>query len=613
MNLNDQQLQAVKSDSSHVLVVAGAGAGKTRVLSERVIEMTNRGHSPSTFLCLTFTRKAAGEMKARLLKRLPERDVRKIRCGTFHSVCLDIVKQVGELIGYRKNLSIYDERDREDVLRMVTAHLGLKLSVKKSVAALEATIAGHPTEGKDFQESERLGSVVREYHSVLHQYNALDYSGLISQAVRILEEFPNAKQHYSNIYRHILVDEFQDTDLLQCRLLRALSPESLFLVGDVRQCIYQWRGAQPQLLFEFSKEQEAARYDLALNYRSMPDILELANKVIDDSDGRFGKSLEAVRVGKESELQVETCQFEDMLQEGRFIAERIKWLTGPGGYKPGDIAVLARTNRTLVALEQWFRDSGFDTDFPFVRIGKQAEFWKKNEVRLCVNILKLLHNPNDNQALKSILRTLDIEIPDLKRAEYLARKQGWPLLRFFGYNREDAAFAPLAAVPFCSVIDRYERTPALLASDLFIDAVNAWGVIDFYRQRGLKGRVENIKKAGQWILDMGYTLEEFLSWYAYRDLQDELDEERHRDKVKLLTVHAAKGLEWPVVFCLGLTEGEFPHRRSDSEEERRLFYVATTRAADLLILTCSLTDEYGKARRPSIFINPLQGAVNATE
>ncbi len=599
--LNDNQLAAVKTANNRALVIAGAGSGKTRVLTHRIEELINQGASAYSILALTFTRRAAGEMKERLAGMLTDRDVRKMEVSTFHSVCLRIVREIGELLGYRRNLSIYDDIDRRDVLAAVIGNLGLRrVSVKAAVAYLEATAAGEALHDDDFLKLEQLKSAIREYRNILRQYNALDYTGLLEAATHLLENYPNAREHYGNIWRHVLVDEFQDTDELQVRFLRALAPETLFMVGDYRQSIYQWRGARPQLLFDFSEEQGAARFDLSLNYRSVPEILELANRVIDEGGGgRYGKSLEPVRVSG-SELQVEACRFEDMVQEAEFIVERISCLVQDCGYGYRDIVVLARTNRMLEGFAQWLRDSGREQDMPFVRIGKMAEFWKKEEVRLCVNILKLLHNPHNNQALKSIFRTLKIEIPDIKLHEWQARRHGVPLVRYLAAADEPGHLAQAGA--FCDVIGRYGRNPSLSLGFLFGEAVNAWDVADFYRQRMLTSRVENIRRAGDHILDRGGDLEGFLEWHAFRDLQDELEGARHEDKVKLMTVHAAKGLEFPVVFLMNVVDGQIPHRRSNYEEERRLFYVAVTRAADSLIITSSLTGENGKPQEPSPFM-----------
>ena len=585
MSLNQKQLEAVNSDSKRMLVVAGAGTGKTRALTHRIARVIGEGVSPYNILAITFTRKAAGEMRTRLEAMLPKKDIRKLRIGTFHSVCLDVVKSFGDLLGYRKNLSIYDEVDRKDILESIIKDLGLKLSTKKVLKVKESLLRGTEPESS---ANEIL--VIMEYENTLRRYNAIDYFGLLEGAVKLLKN-PRVQEHYHNLYRYVFVDEYQDTDPLQYEFLMLLQPEQLFVVGDYRQSIYGWRGARPELLFEFAKG-EAQRVDLVQNYRSLPKIIEFTNSIITDEE-HYGKKLVGVRQSTVGP-QVWKNTFYGMLDEASFIAETINELISHNGNNYSDIAVFARKNRTLEDFSQWL--TVFGQGIPNVRIGAQADFWKHEEIRLCVNALRLLNNPDDNHSLKSILRTLKIEVPEFKRLEWLARKKQIPLLEALP---DDLSFKARFKAACSNLADMEE---SFNAANTLLTIANYLRLTDWYIGHSLMTRAKRICEMGDFLTKKGWTVEEFLSWFAWREIQDELIDHEKENKVRLMTVHAAKGLEFPVVFVMGLTAGDFPAAWGEPEEEQRLFYVACTRAEDQLILTCSQVDERGKKKYPSKFL-----------
>lgn len=290
MPLNKEQLKAVNSVSKRMLVVAGAGSGKTRTLTHRIARLIEEGASPYNVLAMTFTRKAAGEMRTRLESMISGKDAKKITIKTFHATCLDIVKAFGELLGYRKNLSVYDEVDRKDILESIIKELGFKLSTKEVLSVKETLGCGQRIP----QKHQQALLVLNEYENTLKRYNAIDYHGLLEKAVELLRS-PGVYKHYHNLYRYVFVDEYQDTDPLQAEFLNLLRPEYLFVVGDFRQSIYGWRGAKPELLFEFVKD-GAQRIDLFQNYRSLPDIIAFANTIFTDKS--YGEKLVGVRQSK---------------------------------------------------------------------------------------------------------------------------------------------------------------------------------------------------------------------------------------------------------------------------------------------------------------------------
>jgi len=586
-NLNEAQLQAVNSDSPQILCLAGAGTGKTRVLTERVARLIAQHRiSPLSILCLTFTRKAAGEMRDRLSSMLTEEAVRKLRIGTFHSFCYEIVKAWGELAGYRKNISIYDEIDQLDILWTIIEDFGFKITVNKVLKLLDDKRRSEQEKIKQ-KDLDKAAIVFLEYRSRIKRYNALDYQILVDTALELLQ-YPQVLEFYRNRFKHILIDEYQDIDPYQYDIHQAIQPETLFVVGDNDQSIYGWRKADIRIILDFmDKFPEAEKVVLEENYRSRPGIIEYCNKVIALNKNRFDKKLIPTREPS-GEQEVQTKQLDSLLREGSTIVEQIKRQLAGGKYRYDDIAILARTNRQLIELEQWLQT----TDIPCVRIGAREDFWKREEIRLCAQVLKLIHNPWDNQSLKAILKTLNIDVPELKLLEWRATKRGRPLVDELELLDPEIERL-LDALKASKKIKENPDQPETLAADVLVEFVNKFYLLDFYLERGLITRRDNIRQVSQYLLDKRWTLEEFVEWFAYREITDELEEAEKKDEVRLMTVHMAKGLEFPVVFVMGLIDGVFPSRRGDPEEERRLFYVACTRAQDRLFLSCSSNDGHG--------------------
>lgn len=598
MQLNKEQQAAVKSDAKRILTVAGPGTGKTRVLTHRIERMVkNRGESPLSVLALTFTRKAAGEMAERLSGMLTLAEVRKMRIGTFHSVALQIVREWGDLLGYKENLSIYDQVDQLDIIKSIISDFGLKVKVKDVLEVMQ-----HRAERKIPAHAKELDvkPVLDQYQNTLRRYNALDYQGLLDTAVMLMRIYPEVRKHYHNQWRLVFVDEYQDTDIVQWEFLELLDPDQLFVVGDYRQSIYGWRGARPDLLMQFAKI--ATRFDLVKNYRSLPGIIEHANGII--SSKKYGEPLVSTRESK-NDNQVHCGAFDGLMHEGMYIVDQVITLvshTSPG-YQYRDIAILARKNRQLALFSQWLRDSQHDLDVPHVRIGAKMEFWKSEPARVCAQVLKLINNPHDNQSLRSILKILNILVPDLKTLEWQARKANKPLVEVLpennpvrrGYeliNREDLESHPadLVFMSFCGECDIREH----------------------YLERRLTTKAGQVETFADRLTSGLYSIEDFLDWYNFREVDDELEEAEDQDRVKLMTVHAAKGLEFPVVIVLGCTDDDFPAKKGDMEEERRLFYVAATRPKDRLYLICPLMDERGKPKKPSRFLASRKGPVCTT-
>ena len=588
MNLNTGQLAAVNSDANKILTVAGAGTGKTQVLTSRIQRLVESGESPSTFLCLTFTRKAAGEMRERLSDMLSQQEAQKLTICTFHALALQVVKEWGERLGYKPCLSVYDQIDQRDVVESIISDFGLKISV-----GLVLEVMQHEAERKQPAHPKRAEVLpaLYQYHNILRRYNALDYQGLQDTALGLLSTYPEVLQHYRRKWRVVFVDEYQDTDITQNEILRALDPGRLFIVGDQRQSIYGWRGARPDMLIHFA--QHAEQISLVKNYRSLPGIIAFANNIV-PSD-LYGDRLVATRKSRiKNNVHIEA--FADHVQEGMFVVDTIKGLVSDCGYSHSDIAIMARTNRQVKGLAQWLKDSRHDEDVPFVRIGSKMDFWKSEPVRLCAQVLRLMNNPFDNRSLYSILRVLDLEEPNLKRLEWMANKAGQPMV---GYLSEGNP------VRLGYEGARSTNIGVRSAAGVFRDFARCCDIKEHYTERKLKTKASLVDKfigIIEYSL-LPWTLQSFLDWHCLREIEDELSEEETGDTVKIMTVHAAKGLEFPVVIIIGCTDDQFPSKKGDPAEECRLFYVAATRARDRLYITCPLMDEFGGLTVPSRFMS----------
>ncbi|MBW7995337.1 MAG: ATP-dependent helicase [Candidatus Glassbacteria bacterium] len=587
MNLNKEQLAAVNSDSDRILTVAGAGTGKTHVLTNRIQRLVESGESPNTMLALTFTRKAAGEMRDRLGKMLTPAKAGKMRIGTFHAIALQVVKDWGDRLGYKPNLSIYDQVDQRDVIESIIKDFGEKVSV-----GLVLEVMQHEAERKTPAHPKRLEvlHILHQYKNILRRYNALDYQGLLDTALKLMIEFPEVILHYRRLWRLVFVDEYQDTDIVQWDFLQILSPDKLFVVGDYRQSIYGWRGARPDLLMKYADI--ATRFDLVKNYRSLPGIVYFANNIV--SSALYGEPLIPTRKSPRK-VHVHTGAFADLLHEGIYIVETIKELVDHHDYRYADIAVMARKNGQLKNFAQWLKDSRYDEDVPFVRIGSKLDFWKSEPVRVCALALRLINNPFDNRTLYSILRTLNIEVPDLKRLEWMANKAGQPMFTFLP---EDNPVRRGCAYACNSKVGDY---PASVVFKIFTRHCDIKGHYSESKRTTKAGLVAKFAEILDYSL-IPWTLQSFLEWHAFREIEDELSEEETGDTVRLMTVHAAKGLEFPVVIVMGCTDEDFPAMKGDEQEERRLFYVAATRPREGLYVTCPLMNEWGGLNRPSRFM-----------
>ncbi|EHQ92170.1 ATP-dependent helicase [Desulfosporosinus youngiae] len=572
--LNDQQLQAVTSDSPIILNLAGAGSGKTRVLTHRMAYLHQEKRvGTSNMLALTFTRLAAKEMKERVMALIGTAEGYKLTVGTFHSFCVQVLREFGYLVDLEPNFTIYDEEDRTDIIHSCVDELGYKkIKVRDVIDNLYKDLSGL---------DQSLARVIEEYGYRLKRNNAMDLDGLLVSTRNVLES-SQAQRELQNRYRYIFVDEFQDTNDIQFEIIHLLNPENLFVVGDDFQSIYQFRGANVRNIIEFpDKYQKCEVIKLERNYRSTKQIVSAANSLIKHNLSQTEKALIADREG----LDIRYLIMPDEDAESRKVADLIASESKSEAWS--NVAVLARTNRQL----QTIKDVLDRRNIPSLIVSSQNDVFKKQDIRKIIAFIEVAINPQDDANIHKVINFPNMRFTDLdiNNLEFKALDQGWSLsdIMKIGTEKEKAFYALLE-----SIKDRVENIET--ARDVIEEAIHQLSLRIYYDNEGLKNRQEDVSamllEVERWqnvqeSLGEPNGIYSFLKWLRTKDIQEKLVQEKV-DSVKLMTVHASKGLEFPVVFVIGMNQNVFPSKRAeDIEEERRLFYVAITRAKDRLYLT----------------------------
>ncbi|TMV49390.1 ATP-dependent helicase [Paenibacillus mesophilus] len=578
--LNTAQLRASVSDSEVILTLAGAGSGKTTVLTRRVANLhINHRVGTSNMLALTFTRLAGKEMKERVIKLIGEQEGKKLFCNTFHAFAVMVLNEWGHLIGVDKQFSIFDQEDREAILVQIMTEFGCKISLKKVLDRFNCADGsrGHP-------EEER---VIREYSYRLRQNNAVDLDKLIYHVNTLWSEHTEALEYYRRMYSHVFVDEFQDTNDEQMNMFRMLAPRNLFVVGDDFQAIYGWRGAKVGYIIDFPKEYPSCEVvKLEDNYRSTEPIVAAANKLISHNEKQTEKTLIAHKQGND----VQRASLINPMSEAAFIFSIIQdsmQLEAP----LKSIAILARTNSHIDFLQ---RQLG-TWEVPTQRVAGGDDVYKRGDVKSMISWLQIMFNPRDKVNLKKALRFPRAYLTDLQMQtiEFQALERDKELFEII----QSEASSDVGCGAFINLmleLDRLVRDRQVyLASDWMRYLIETLGIDAYYARHGLTNRMADVERAigameawerSKKQLGEDASASNFLKWLKYRDIQEKLVEEQ--DAVKLMTVHASKGLEFDTVFVAGLNEDVFPSKRTvDMEEERRLMYVAVTRAKERLFLT----------------------------
>ncbi len=602
--LNPAQRQAVEAPDGPILVVAGPGSGKTRVLTHRVAYLINkRGVFPYRIMAVTFTNKAAREMKERLHGLVGFQVLREITMGTFHAICVRILRREAEHLPYDRNFVIYDDGDQLSLIRQCLGDLNLDdadlspRAVLDSISRAKSQLIGPGEYVAPSYQFEVVARVYRRYQQLLLENNALDFDDLLMVTVRLLRGNPEVREKYQRQYQHILVDEFQDTNLAQYVILRLLAGQhrNLFVVGDEDQSIYAWRGADFRNVQRFRDDYEDVRVILLeQNYRCTETILETAHQVISRNVQRVSK-----RLWTENEPGVPVIAMEayDGQEEAQYVLEEMGRLIHEQGYNPGDFAAMYRINAQSRALEEAFVRSGV----PYRLVGA-TRFYERREIRDALAYLRVIHNPRDTVSLTRIINVPPRAIgrKTMSDLESWAESQNASLfdaLTMLG-DHEEALVSGRGRASLLSFLELLEELisvrrelSALELLDLVLDLT---GYTSYVRDGSREG-----EERGENINELRAVAQEYSSLPAEDSLTTFLEEvalvsdvDNLEEQVQapcLLTLHMAKGLEFPVVFIVGLEEGMLPHSRSmetsdELEEERRLFYVGITRAQERLYL-----------------------------
>ncbi len=626
-SLNDQQQQAVRAGSGPILVLAGPGSGKTRVLTHRIAHLIGSlGVRPYNILAVTFTNKAAREMEARV-KDLVGEDLHGLALGTFHAICARILRRESDHLPFKSNFVIFDQDDQFNLVKQAIAELNLddKRYRPQSVHALISNSKNELILPDDYPiqnyRDEVVQRVYRRYQEMLLTNNALDFDDLLLWTAQLLEENQPVREWYARRFEHILVDEFQDTNMAQYQLLRNISSfhHNLFAVGDADQSIYRWRGADYRNVIRFRENfRDAQLILLEQNYRSKQAILDLATAVIDRNPQRTPKRLYSELGQGQKPILYEA--YDDRV-EAAFVVDMIRKLMTAEHLEPGSFAVMYRTNAQSRLLEEAFLQTGI----PYKLVGAQ-KFYGRKEIKDVVAYLRLIHNPSDELSLIRIINTPPrgignktyLQLKMLAQRENLSpgsllqqlvKSENEALLETLG-GRAKTALSNFAGQLVGWLKLRLELGP-LEIMDRVIENTDLHSYIDDGTDEG-RERWENVfelRRLASEYQELG--LEAFLERVALVSDQDTID--TNSNVPTLLTLHAAKGLEFPVVFITGLNDGLLPHSRSfeDPEamqEERRLFYVGITRTKNQLFLTYAQNRSsfgYGEPVVPSRYLDDI--------
>lgn len=596
--LNPQQLQAVEHPGGPLLILAGAGSGKTSTLTGRVIHLIRELGVPAwRILAVTFTNKAANEMKERIERALPEGETPWV--ATFHSTCVRILRRDITALGFDPSFTIYDDQDQDRLLKNILKELGIddkKLKPRAAAAAIDAAKnrGQFPVDmPQDTPQAQLVAEVYRHYQQRLQQANALDFGDLLLMCVKLFDEHEEIRQRYAGRFLHLLVDEFQDTNMVQYRLVQQLASEhgNLCVVGDDDQSIYRWRGAEVGNILGFERDYPGCTtIRLEQNYRSTTTILDAAGAVVANNVGRKGKTLWTENPDGEA-ITLEALP--DDLEEARYVVDQLKRLQQSGRHLR-DMAVLYRTNAQSRVLEEALvRDR-----IPYVMFGGMR-FFARMEVKDILAYLRVLTNPADTISCQRIINvpTRGIGATTVAKIAPLEQQaQGFlPACRLAVEQGVLKGAAAKKVAAFVTMMEdfasRLERLPyPQLAAEL-IDETGYAQMLRSENTQEARDRLDNLDQllAGmEEHRDEDTTLQDYLEQIALVTDLDAYDSSL--DRVTLMTLHAAKGLEFPVVFMTGMEDGIFPAARSNDggeqlEEERRLCYVGMTRAMEKLYLT----------------------------
>ncbi|MFI5184547.1 MAG: ATP-dependent helicase, partial [Vicinamibacteria bacterium] len=632
-SLNPSQRDAVTTTEGPLLVLAGAGTGKTRVITTRIAYLVSLGVDPASILAVTFTNKAAGEMRERLAQLGGER-AKEITVGTFHAFCARILREHGQVLGLPRRFTICDASDQLSAVKSAMRELRVhettmhpsavlaQMSLAKNRMETPESFLASVSGGRD----QLVGSVWERYREFLARTRTLDFDDLLLEAVRLLRDHEDVRDHYRKRYRYILVDEYQDTNHAQYEVVRHIGGEhrNVCVVGDDDQSIYGWRGADIQKILGFHRDFEGAKIvRLQINYRSTRPILDAANAVIRKNASRHEKALESARGDGEA---VRFVRLKDEMSEAQFVIGEMRKLLRLEEAKPADFAILCRTQVQFRLFEGELRANGL----PYVVVGGMS-FFDRKEVRDVVAFLKLAANPRDETSLLRIINTPSRGVgkASLDRVLAFATEHGVSASEAFERAGEIGGLSPQSVEGYAKLRDAIDGSELADAGQHLVFRLGRFLEAIAYRDEVARLYADPMTREARWagVLEVLNFAENHVRRSPHPSLQTFLEElalnsedgpgekaETRKDAVTLMTLHAAKGLEFPHVFLVGMEEGLLPHARAVAEggveEERRLAYVGITRAMTTLTLTWAVERaKYGRRASavPSRFFFEAQG------
>jgi DNA helicase-2/ATP-dependent DNA helicase PcrA len=619
LRLNENQQKAVKATDGRVLILAGAGSGKTRVLVHRIAHLIrSKGVSPSSILGLTFTNKAAAEMRERVGTLIPQKEAKEVFLSTFHSFCMKILRKEIHRLGFTSKFTLYDEKDMRRLIQQVALELyeGEELSLEPIIFAI-SYLKSKGLKGEDLPKTSdpKQDTFIKEVYEALRiamrAYNALDFDSLLTLTVELFETFPEVLEKYQDQFRYIMIDEYQDTNPIQYRLASLLSEKygNLCVVGDDDQSIYAWRGAEIEHILNFPAE---TTIKLEQNYRSTSHILSAANAVIRNNVHRHDKVLQA-NAGAGETLEIFNAPTEQ--EEVDAVIERLLKLREEKKYRFKDMAILYRSNNLSRSFElalmqtPWKSDEGWVRGIPYQVFGGM-DFFERSEIKDLMAYLRILSNPKDQEALLRIINYPRRGISDktLDTITQFNRREKLPLLSVIRSIQQgkhpELSLTSQGIGGIESFIRLYDHMTEKFENSSLSEGLK-WLIETIHYKDAIFGEVKSDKmRELKWenvqacisalqTYEKGEetSLHDFLS-------STKLDNNKHyqkdrfgEDKLNLMTFHSAKGLEFPAVFLVGLEDHLIPHMKSQTkegiEEERRLLYVAITRAMETLCLSMS--------------------------
>ena len=604
--LNDKQYEAVATTEGPCLVIAGAGSGKTKVLTHKIANLINQGVKPWNILAITFTNKAANEMKSRVEKIIGEDASKDMWIGTFHSICVRILRRTIEQIGFDRSFVIFDTSDQRSLIKTCLKELNIddKLFSDRSVQAEISNAKNEMLEPAQYARKyngdfrrEKIADIYTLYQKKLKENNAIDFDDIINYTIKVLSESPEYLEYYSEKFHYVLVDEYQDTNKAQFTLITMLAARygNITVVGDNDQGIYSFRGADISNILNFEKDFPGTKIiKLEQNYRCTQNILDVANAVIKNNETKYEKKL---WTQNEKGNKVQLHKADNEYDEATYIVEKINSLKREEYYKNSDFSILYRMNTQSRSIEDILRRE----DIPYKIIGG-LKFYERKEIKDAIAYLRLVQNNADNLSLTRIINEpkRGIGKASLENIEELAKQNETSMYDIIKRANEfELNRVFLNSREFVETIEELSaKKEEMSVSEILTSVLKKSGYMKALEQEDsveAENRIENLNE----FLTVAIEFEEenaenglaqFLEGITLSSDIDKLEDTE--DTVTLMTLHSAKGLEFPVVFLVGMEEGIFPGYKSigeprELEEERRLCYVGITRAKENLYMTCA--------------------------